>query len=121
MTNPAYILENPNGTFLCIPTAFVSWKGHALDKKTPLLRSNQAINKAGRRFLALFGHDDGEMVVSNAGPEQEYFLLDRNFYFARPDLMVCGRTLFGAKPAKGQELGRSLFWSHSAPRAFLHA
>ncbi len=109
VTNPAYILENPNGTFLCIPTAFISWKGHALDKKTPLLRSNQAINKAGRRFLGLFGNDDGEMVVSNAGPEQEYFLLDRNFYFARPDLMVCGRTLFGAKPAKGQELDDHYF------------
>ncbi|BDQ34864.1 glutamine synthetase III family protein [Pseudodesulfovibrio portus] len=109
VTNPAYILENPNGTFLCIPTAFVSWKGHALDKKTPLLRANQALNKAGRRFLALFGHDDGEMIVSNAGPEQEYFLLDRNFYFARPDLMVCGRTLFGAKPAKGQELDDHYF------------
>lgn len=109
VTNPAYILENPNGTFLCIPTAFVSWKGHALDKKTPLLRSNQVINRAGRRMLALFGNDNGEMVVSNAGPEQEYFLVDRNFYFARPDLMVCGRTLFGAKPAKGQELDDHYF------------
>jgi len=109
MTNPAYILENPNGTFLCIPTAFVSWKGHALDKKTPLLRSNQALNKAGRRFLKLFGSDDGNMVVSNAGPEQEYFLVDRNFFFARPDLMVCGRTLFGAKPSKGQELDDHYF------------
>ena len=109
VTNPAYILENPNGTFLCIPTAFISWKGHALDKKTPLLRANQAINQAGRRFLDLFGNDDGNMVVSNAGPEQEYFLLDRNFYFARPDLMVCGRTLFGAKPAKGQELDDHYF------------
>ncbi|MBG0788948.1 MAG: glutamine synthetase III [Desulfovibrionaceae bacterium] len=109
VTNPAYILENPNGTFLCIPTAFVSWKGHALDKKTPLLRANQALNKAGRRFLSIFGSDDGEMVVSNAGPEQEYFLLDRNFYFARPDLMVCGRTLFGAKPSKGQELDDHYF------------
>ena len=109
VTNPAYILENPNGTFLCIPTAFVSWKGHALDKKTPLLRANQAINKSGRRFLALFGHDDGNMVMSNAGPEQEYFLVDRNFYFARPDLMVCGRTLFGAKPSKGQELDDHYF------------
>jgi glutamine synthetase len=109
VTNPAYILENPNGTFLCIPTAFVSWKGHALDKKTPLLRSNQAVNKAGQRFLKLFGDDTGDMVVSNGGPEQEYFLLDRNFYFARPDLMVCGRTLFGAKPAKGQELDDHYF------------
>ncbi len=109
VTNPAYILENPNGTFLCIPTAFVSWKGHALDKKTPLLRANQAINKSAHRMLALFGNSNGEMVVSNAGPEQEYFLVDRNFYFARPDLMVCGRTLFGAKPAKGQELDDHYF------------
>lgn len=109
VTNPAYILENPNGTFLCIPTAFISWKGHALDKKTPLLRANQAINKVARRFLGIFGNDNGEMVVSNAGPEQEYFLLDRNFYFARPDLMVCGRTLFGAKPSKGQELDDHYF------------
>ncbi|KAB1443206.1 glutamine synthetase III [Pseudodesulfovibrio senegalensis] len=109
VTNPAYILENPNGTFLCIPTAFVSWKGHALDKKTPLLRANQAINKSATRMLGLFGNDNGEMVVSNAGPEQEYFLVDRNFYFARPDLMVCGRTLFGAKPAKGQELDDHYF------------
>ncbi len=109
VTNPAYILENPNGTFLCIPTAFISWKGHALDKKTPLLRANQAVNKVARRFLGIFGNDNGEMVVSNAGPEQEYFLLDRNFYFARPDLMVCGRTLFGAKPSKGQELDDHYF------------
>lgn len=109
VTNPAYILENPNGTFLCIPTAFVSWKGHALDKKTPLLRANQALNKSARRLLDIFGTDDGEMVISNAGPEQEYFLVDRNFYFARPDLMVCGRTLFGAKPAKGQELDDHYF------------
>jgi len=109
VTNPAYILENPNGTFLCIPTAFISWKGHALDKKTPLLRANQAISKSASRFLGLFGNDNGEMVVSNAGPEQEYFLVDRNFYFARPDLMVCGRTLFGAKPAKGQELDDHYF------------
>ncbi|MFP4071510.1 MAG: glutamine synthetase III [Desulfovibrionales bacterium] len=109
VTNPAYILENPNGTFLCIPTAFISWKGHALDKKTPLLRANQAINKAARRMLAIFDNDNGEMVVSNAGPEQEYFLLDRNFYFSRPDLMLAGRTLFGAKPAKGQELDDHYF------------
>ncbi len=109
VTNPAYILENPNGTFLCIPTAFVSWTGHALDKKTPLLRANQAISKVGRRFLNLFGDKTDEMVISNAGPEQEYFLIDRNFYFARPDLMVCGRTLFGAKPAKGQELDDHYF------------
>ncbi len=104
VTSPAYILENPNGTTLCIPTAFVSWTGEALDKKTPLLRSMQAINVQAQRILKLFGHVDGALVASTAGPEQEYFLIDRNFYFARPDLYTAGRTLFGAKPPKGQEL-----------------
>ncbi|HUP53327.1 MAG TPA: glutamine synthetase III [Longimicrobiales bacterium] len=103
VTSPAYILENANGTTLCIPTAFVSWTGEALDKKTPVLRSVQALNKQAQRVLALFGHTDGAMVSATAGPEQEYFLVDRNFYFARPDLLTAGRTLFGAPPPKGQE------------------
>ena len=103
VTSPAYILENPNGTTLCIPTAFVSWTGEALDKKTPVLRSMQALNKQAQRILKLFGHTDGAFVAATAGPEQEYFLIDRNFYFARPDLFTAGRTLFGAKPPKGQE------------------
>ncbi|MBX9789621.1 MAG: glutamine synthetase III [Pirellulales bacterium] len=103
VTSPAYILENPNGTTLCIPTAFVSWTGEALDKKTPVLRSMQALNKQANRILKLFGHDDEAFVASTAGPEQEYFLVDRHFYFSRPDLFTCGRTLFGAKPPKGQE------------------
>jgi len=103
VTSPAYILENPNGTTLCIPTAFVSWTGEALDKKTPVLRSMQALNKQAQRVLKLFGHSDDSFVASTAGPEQEYFLIDRHFYFARPDLFTCGRTLFGAKPPKGQE------------------
>ena len=103
VTSPAYILENPNGTTLCIPTAFVSWTGEALDKKTPVLRSMQALNKQAQRILKLFGHTDGAFVASTAGPEQEYFLIDRHFYFSRPDLFTCGRTLFGAKPPKGQE------------------
>jgi glutamine synthetase len=103
VTSPAYILENPNGTTLCIPTAFVSWTGEALDKKTPVLRSMQALNKQAQRILKLFGHTDGAFVASTAGPEQEYFLIDRHFYFARPDLFTCGRSLFGAKPPKGQE------------------
>jgi glutamine synthetase len=104
VTSPAYILENPNGTTLCIPTAFVSWTGEALDKKTPVLRSMQALNKQAQRVLRLFGHTDGSAVAATAGPEQEYFLIDRNFFFARPDLLTAGRTLFGAKPPKGQEL-----------------
>lgn len=109
VTSPAYILENPNGTTLCIPTAFVSWTGEALDKKTPVLRSMQALNKQAQRILKLFGHDDGAFVASTAGPEQEYFLVDRNFYYARPDLLNAGRTLFGAKPPKGQEFDDHYF------------
>ena len=109
VTSPAYILENPNGTFLCIPTAFVSWTGEALDKKTPLLRSNQALNKQALRILKLFGVQTKLPVVSYAGPEQEYFLIDRNFVFSRPDLLIAGRTLFGAKSAKGQEFEDQYF------------
>ncbi|MGD0678404.1 MAG: glutamine synthetase III [Polyangiaceae bacterium] len=103
VTSPAYIYETPNGATLCVPTAFVSWTGEALDKKTPLLRANQALNTHAQRVLKLFGHASPAMVVSYAGAEQEYFLIDRSLYFARPDLMSAGRTLFGAKPAKGQE------------------
>jgi glutamine synthetase len=103
VTSPAYLLETPNGTTLCIPTAFVSWTGEALDKKTPLLRSGQALNTQATRILKLFGHEKPAMVVSYAGAEQEYFLIDKNFFFARPDLLNAGRTLFGAKPPKGQE------------------
>ena len=108
-TSPAYILDNPNGTTLCIPTAFCAWTGEALDKKTPLLRSMQAIDKQARRVLSLFGHKDVGQVVASAGPEQEYFLIDRNFYFARPDLLMTGRTLFGARPPKGQEFEDQYF------------
>jgi glutamine synthetase len=103
VTSPAYILENPNGTTLCIPTAFVSWTGEALDKKTPVLRSMKVLNEQAQRVLKLFGHHSPGMVSATAGAEQEYFLIDRNFFFARPDLLNAGRTLFGAKPPKGQE------------------
>ena len=103
VTSPAYLLETADGTTLCIPTAFVSWTGEALDKKTPLLRSGQALNTHAKRILKLFGHENPAMVVSYAGAEQEYFLVDKNFYFARPDLLNAGRSLFGAKPPKGQE------------------
>src|SRR5450432_1853090 len=99
VTSYAYI---PDGTTLCIPTAFVSWTGEALDKKTPLLRSTQALNIAVQRILKLFGHEKPAKVVSYAGAEQEYFLIDRSFYLKRPDLVLAGRTLFGAPPAKGQ-------------------
>jgi len=103
VTSSAYILENPNGTTLCIPTAFISWTGEALDKKTPVLRSLKALNTQAQRVLKLFGHENAAMVSATAGAEQEYFLVDRNFFFARPDLLTAGRTLFGAKPPKGQE------------------
>ncbi len=109
VTSPAYILENPNGNTLCIPTVFISWTGEALDKKTPLLRSQQAMSKQADRVLRLFGHVDIDTVVSYAGAEQEYFLIDRHFYFSRPDLMSAGRTLFGAKPPKGQEFDDQYF------------
>jgi len=109
VTSPAYILENPNGTFLCIPTAFVSWTGEALDKKTPLLRSLQALNKQAKRVLKLFGVNTTLPITSFAGPEQEYFLIDRNFVFSRPDLLLAGRSLFGAPSAKGQEFEDQYF------------
>jgi len=102
-TSPAFILENPNGTTLCIPTAFCSWTGEALDKKTPLLRSMDAVSKHAVRVLKLFG-SDASRVHATCGPEQEYFLIDKNFYFSRPDLINAGRTLFGARPPKGQEM-----------------
>jgi glutamine synthetase len=109
VTSPAYIIENPNGTTLVIPCAFVSWTGEALDKKTPVLRSMKALNTQATRILKLFGHKDSAMVIATAGPEQEYFLIDRNFFFARPDLLNAGRTLFGAKPPKGQEFEDQYF------------
>ena len=109
VTSPAYILENPNGNTLCIPTVFVSMTGEALDNKTPLLRCQQAMGTQAERILKLFGHTDLDHVVSFAGPEQEYFLIDRHFFLARPDLLNAGRTLFGAKPPKGQEFDDHYF------------
>jgi glutamine synthetase len=108
-TSPAYILETPNGSTLCIPTVFISMTGEALDWKTPLLRSQQAMAKEAARILHLFGHPDADAVVSFAGAEQEYFLIDRSFFLSRPDLLNSGRTLFGAKPPKGQEFDDHYF------------
>ena len=102
-TSPPWLLKSGNSTTLVIPTAFVSWTGEALDKKTPLLRSMEALSKQAVRILRLFG-STAERVVTTCGPEQEYFLIDRYFYLSRPDLINAGRTLFGAKPPKGQEL-----------------
>jgi glutamine synthetase len=108
-TSPAYIRESPNGATLVIPTVFVSWTGEALDKKTPLLRSMEALSIQALRILRLFGNKDAVKVFTTVGPEQEYFLIDKNFLYSRPDLLNCGRTLFGAKPPKGQELEDQYF------------
>ena len=108
-TSPAFILENPNGALLCIPTAFVSWTGEALDAKTPLLRSMDALSKSAVRALGLLGDDETQRVFTTVGPEQEYFLIDENYFYARQDLVITGRTLFGAKPAKGHELDDHYF------------
>src|SRR4051812_34289581 len=110
-TSPAFILENPNGAFLCIPTAFASWTGEALDQKIPLLRSMDALSRSALRALKLFGDDDASRIFTTVGPEQEYFLIDEQYYYERPDLMVTGRTLFGAKPPKGHELDDHYFGS----------
>ena len=97
------------GRTLCIPTAFCSYGGHALDKKTPLLRSMEALNKQALRILRLFGNDSVKRVTSSVGPEQEYFLITKEMYERRPDLRFTGRTLFGAKPPKGQEMDDHYF------------
>ncbi len=107
-TSPPWLLKSGNSTTLVIPTAFVSWTGEALDKKTPLLRSMEALSRQAVRVLRLFG-SRAERVVTTCGPEQEYFLIDRYFYLSRPDLINAGRTLFGARPPKGQELEDQYF------------
>jgi glutamine synthetase len=103
-TSPAFLRQTPSGSTLMIPTAFCSWTGEALDKKTPLLRSCEAIDRQAVRLLHLLGEKDVTKVYPTTGPEQEYFLIDRQFFALRPDLVSCGRTLFGARPPKGQEL-----------------
>jgi len=110
-TSPAFILENPNGALLCIPTAFASWTGEALDAKIPLLRSMDALSRSAIRALRLLGDEQASRVFTTVGPEQEYFLIDEQYYFERPDLISTGRTLFGAKPPKGHELDDHYFGS----------
>src|SRR3954462_5755137 len=108
--SPAFILENPNGALLCIPTAFASWTGEALDHKIPLLRSMDALSRSAVRALDLLGVRTGR-VFTTVGPEQEYFLIDEQYYYERPDLVNTGRKLFGAKPPKGHELDDHYFGS----------
>ena len=109
MTSPAFAKEMSCGTILCIPTIFVSYTGEALDKKTPLLRSMEAINTQALRILRLFGNTEAHKVTPSVGPEQEYFLVDREKYLKRRDLIYTGRTLFGAPAPKGQELDDQYF------------
>lgn len=108
-TSPAFVFRHKNGSTLVIPTIFVSWTGEALDMRTPLLRSMSALEKQALRVLRLFGNHHANRVFPTTGAEQEYFLLDRRLAALRPDLLVTGRTLFGAKPPKGQELEDNYF------------
>jgi glutamine synthetase len=110
-TSPAFILENPNGALLCIPTAFASWTGEALDGKIPLLRSMDALSRSAIKALRLLGDESAQRVFTTVGAEQEYFLIDEQYFFERPDLISTGRTLFGAKPPKGHELDDHYFGS----------
>jgi len=103
-TSPAFLMESTNGKTLCIPTVFCSYSGHALDKKTPLLRSIEAVGKQATHLINLLGNKSVKRVGCTVGPEQEYFLIDESFYMARPDIINSGRALFGAKPPKGQEM-----------------
>jgi glutamine synthetase len=110
-TSPAFILTNPNGALLCIPTAFTSWTGEALDTKIPLLRSMDVLSRSAIRSLRLLGDTDPQRVFTTIGAEQEYFLIDEQYYYERPDLQITGRTLFGAQPPKGHELDDHYFGS----------
>ena len=109
ITSPAFLKEDATGVILCIPTAFCSYKGEALDKKTPLLRSMEALNVQSLRLLKLFGNTTSKKVTPSVGPEQEYFLVDAEKFLQRKDLIYTGRTLFGAMPPKGQELDDHYF------------
>jgi glutamine synthetase len=109
ITSPAFLMETPNGVTLCIPTVFISWTGEALDKKTPLLRSNAAVNREAQRLLKLLGNTEVAPVNSSCGAEQEYFLVDSAFVPLRPDLLLAGRTLFGSPSAKGQQFDDHYF------------
>lgn len=110
-SSPAFIVDGPKGGILCIPSVFISYTGEALDKKTPLLRSMEAISNSAMQILKLFGNTDAKRVITTVGTEQEYFLIDKAFYALRPDLQITGRTLVGAAPPKGQQLDDHYFGS----------
>lgn len=110
-SSPAFIVEGPRGGILCIPSVFISYTGEALDKKTPLLRSMEAISDSAVKMIRLFGNTTSNRVITTIGTEQEYFLIDKLFYCMRPDLQITGRTLMGAKPPKGQQMDDHYFGS----------
>ena len=121
ISSPAFIRKNGLATTLCIPCAFISYTGEALDKKTPLLRSLKAVNKSALRMLRLLGNTEANRVICNLGPEQEYFLIDTDFYHKRQDLLLTGRALLGSPPAKGQELEDQYFGSiKERIQSFMH-
>ena len=121
ISSPAFIRRNGLATTLCIPCAFISYTGEALDKKTPLLRSLKAINKSAIRMLKILGNNQSKRVICNLGPEQEYFLIDTDFFHKRQDLLLTGRALLGAPPAKGQELEDQYFGSiKERIQSFMH-
>jgi glutamine synthetase len=111
ISSPAFIIRSGLGITLCIPTAFISYTGEALDKKTPLLRSIGAVNGCALRLMRLLGNNESKRVYATLGPEQEYFLIDKDYYYKRQDLLLTGRTIFGAPPAKGQQLEDHYFGS----------
>ena len=120
-TSPAFLKKDAVGVTLCIPTAFCSYTGEALDKKTPLLRSMEAVSEQALRIVRLFGNTEATKVTASVGPEQEYFLVDREKYLQRKDLIYAGRTLFGAQPPKGQELEDHYFGTiRERIGAFMH-
>ena len=121
MSSPAFLRKNGLGITLCIPSAFISYTGEALDKKTPLLRSIRAVNNSSMRLLKLIGNTTSRKVHANCGPEQEYFCIDKDYYLLRQDLVLTGRTLLGAAPAKGQELEDQYFGSiKERIQSFMH-
>lgn len=121
MSSPAFLRKNGLGTTLCIPSAFISYNGEALDKKTPLLRSVRAVNDSALRVLRLLGNRKSKKITSNLGPEQEYFCIDQDYFYKRQDLVLTGRTILGAPPAKGQELEDQYFGSiRERMQSFMH-
>ena len=120
-SSPAFILENPNGALLCIPTAFASWTGEALDHKIPLLRSMDALSRSPCAPLRLLGNEDATRVFTTIGPEQEYFLIDERFYFERPDLVTTGPHAVRRQAAQGPRARRPLLRLDPRARAGLHA